>query len=144
MVSVELRLRSARADEIEAWLPRVEAEYAADIAASGSLPPEYARQKAQSEIRLQLTGPARANQLFFRLIADGQPVGWLWLAVPFPGTQGSPAQLSDSTPLPDLALYRGVGYRVDDAPRGVAAGTLNLWLAALLGDPLLFRRYALV
>jgi hypothetical protein len=43
MVSVELRLWSATADEIEAWVSRVAADYAADIAASGSLPPEEAR-----------------------------------------------------------------------------------------------------
>src|ERR1017187_3277447 len=86
MVSVELRLRPATADEIEAWLPRVAEEYAADIAGSGSLPPEEAHRKADSEIRAQLTdGPDRAGQLFFRLIAGEQPVGWLWLAVPFPG-----------------------------------------------------------
>jgi hypothetical protein len=42
MVSVELRLRPATADEIEAWLPRVAEEYAADIAGSGSLPPDAA------------------------------------------------------------------------------------------------------
>ncbi len=32
MTSVELRLRPATADEIEAWLPRLAAEYAAHIA----------------------------------------------------------------------------------------------------------------
>ena len=90
MVSVELRLQPATADEIGAWVSRVAAEYAADIATSGSLPPEEARQKAESELRAQLAnGPDRAGQLFFRLIAGEQPVGWLWLAVPFPG--GDPA-----------------------------------------------------
>ena len=90
MVPVELRLRPATADEIKAWLPKVAAEYAADIVGSGSLPPEQARQKAEGEIRMQLAvGPARVGQLFFRLIAGEQPVGWLWLAAPFPG--GDPA-----------------------------------------------------
>jgi ribosomal protein S18 acetylase RimI-like enzyme len=90
MVSAELRLRSATADEIDAWVSRVAADYAADIATSGSLPIEEARQKAEDELRAQLAdGPARASQLFFRLTADERPVGWLWLAIPFPG--GDPA-----------------------------------------------------
>jgi ribosomal protein S18 acetylase RimI-like enzyme len=85
MVSVELRLRLATADEIEAWLSMVAAEYAADIAGSGSLPPEEARRKAASDLREQLPdGPESPGQLFFRLMAGQQPVGWLWLAVPLP------------------------------------------------------------
>jgi GNAT superfamily N-acetyltransferase len=80
---VELRLRQATADEKEAWMSRFAADYAADIAASGSLPPEEARQKAGNEVRAQLAD--LASQLFFRLIAGEQPVGWLWLAVPRPG-----------------------------------------------------------
>jgi ribosomal protein S18 acetylase RimI-like enzyme len=90
MTSVELRLRPATADEIEAWLPRLAAEYAAHIAGSGFLPPADARRKADNDLRAQLTdGPGRAGQLIFRLMAGQQPVGWLWLAVPFPG--GDPA-----------------------------------------------------
>jgi ribosomal protein S18 acetylase RimI-like enzyme len=90
MVSGDLRLQPATADEIDAWLPRVAAEYAADIAASGSLPTQLARQKADNEIRAQRApGPARDSQLFFRLIDGEQLVGWLWLAVPVPG--GDPA-----------------------------------------------------
>ena len=42
MTSVELRLRLATADEIEAWLPRLAAEYAAHIA-TGARP--YVRRR---------------------------------------------------------------------------------------------------
>ena len=108
MVSVELRLRPATADEIEAWLSKVAAEYAADIAESGSLPPQEARQKADSDLRAQLTdGPDRGGQLFFRLITGEQPVGWLWLAVPFPG--GDPVMAWVNYVQVDKE-FRGRGY----------------------------------
>jgi ribosomal protein S18 acetylase RimI-like enzyme len=132
MVSMELRLEPATADEIEAWLPRVAAEYAADIAASGSLPPEYARQKAQGEIRAQLApGPARASQLFFRLIDGEQPVGWLWLAVPVPGSDPAMAWVNYVQVDEE---YRGRGYgkramllaEEEAAARGMTSVGLNV------------------
>ena len=56
---MELRLRSATADEIEPWLSRLAADYAAEIAGAGSLPPDEARQKADNDLRAQLrTAPA--------------------------------------------------------------------------------------
>ena len=82
---MELRLRPATAEEIETWLPRLAADYAAHIAGSGSLPPAEARRKADEDIRRQLGGgPGQENQLVFRVLAGEQPVGWLWLAVPGP------------------------------------------------------------
>jgi hypothetical protein len=42
MAFMELRLRSATADEIEPWLSRLAADYAAEIAGAGSLPPDEA------------------------------------------------------------------------------------------------------
>ena len=132
MTSVELRLRPATADEIEAWLSRVAAEYAADIAGSGSLPLEEARQKAESDLRAQLTdGPARAGQLFSRLVAGEQPVGWLWLVVPFPG--GDPAMAWVNYVQVDEE-FRGRGYgrqammlaEEEAAARGMTSVGLNV------------------
>ena len=129
MVSLELRLRPATADEIEAWLSRVAAEYAADIAGSSSLPPEEARQKADSDLRAQLTD--RVGQLFFRLIAGEQPVGWLWLAVPFPG--GDPVMAWVNYVQVD-GEFRGRGYgrqamllaEQEAAARGMTSVGLNV------------------
>jgi ribosomal protein S18 acetylase RimI-like enzyme len=132
MTSVELRLRLATADEIEAWLPRLAAEYAADIAGSGSLPLEEARQKAESDLRAQLTdGPDRAGQLIFRLIAEEQPIGWLWLAVPFPA--GDPAMAWVNNVQVDEE-FRGRGYgrqamllaEEEAAARGMTSVGLNV------------------
>ena len=136
MTSVELRLRPATADEIEAWLPRLAAEYAAAIAGSGSLPPADARRKADSDLRAQLTdGPDPAGQLIFRLIADeqpeDQPVGWLWLAVPV--TAGDPAMAWVNNVEVDEA-YRGRGYgrqamllaEREAAARGMTSVGLNV------------------
>ena len=108
MTSVELRLRPATADEIEAWLPRLATEYAADIAGSGSLPPEQARRKANSDLRARLTDrPDRAGQLIFRLIAGHQPVGWLWLAVPSPAADPAMAWVNNVEVDEE---FRGRGY----------------------------------
>ena len=132
MVSGELRLRSATADEIDAWVSRVAADYAADIAASGSLPPEQARQKAENELRAQLAaGAPRASQLFFRLIAGEQAVGWLWLAIPFPG--GDPAMAWLNYVQVDEE-FRGRGYgrqamllaEGEAAARGMTSAGLNV------------------
>jgi ribosomal protein S18 acetylase RimI-like enzyme len=132
MVSVELRLRPATPDEIQAWLPKVAAEYAADIVGSGSLPPEQARQKAEGEIGMQLAaGPARAAQLFYRLIADEQPVGWLWLAVPSPG--GDPAMAwVNYVQVDEEFRYRGYGRQAmllaeeEAAARGMTSVGLSV------------------
>jgi ribosomal protein S18 acetylase RimI-like enzyme len=132
MISVELRLRPATTDEIEAWLPWLAADYAAHIADSGSLPPADARRKADSDLRAQLTdGPDRAGQLFFRLIAGEQPVGWLWLAVPFPG--GDPAMAWVNNVQVDEE-FRGRGYgrqamllaEEEAAARGMTSVGLNV------------------
>ena len=131
MTPVELRLRPATADEIEAWLPRLAAEYAAAIAGSGSLPPADARRKADSDLRAQLTDGPHAGQLIFRLIAGDQPVGWLWLAVPFPA--GDPAMAWVNNVEVDQD-FRGRGYgrqamllaEREAAARGMTSVGLNV------------------
>jgi len=108
MASAELRLRLASADEVEAWLPRLAAEYAAKIAESGALPADEARRKAESDLRRQLTdGPDRAGQLIFRLMAGERPVGWLWLAMPYPGGDRSMAWVNNVEVDEE---FRGRGY----------------------------------
>jgi ribosomal protein S18 acetylase RimI-like enzyme len=63
----------------------VVAGYAAELAASGALPATAAGEKARRDHERALpTGLDTPGQLIFRLVADGQPVGWLWLAVPGP------------------------------------------------------------
>jgi len=103
-----LTLRPATGAEYEAWASRAVAGYAAEIAASGELSPEAAMAKArQDHDRAMPDGLDTAGQLLWRLVADGQPVGWLWLAVP-----GQPGD-------PDMAWVNVV--EVDEAFR--AAGT---------------------
>jgi ribosomal protein S18 acetylase RimI-like enzyme len=132
MASVDLRLRPAAAGEIEAWLPRLAEEYAAKIAESGALPPEEARRKAESDLRRQLTdGPERAGQLIFRLMAGPRPVGWLWLAAPYPG--GDPGMAWVNNVEVDEE-FRGRGYgrqamilaEREAAARGMTSVGLNV------------------
>ncbi len=132
MTSVELRLRPATADEIDAWLPRLAAGYAAHIAGSGSLPPADARRKADSDLRARLTaGPDRAGQLIFRLMADQQPVGWLWLAVPVAAGDPAMAWVNDVEVDEE---FRGRGYgrqamllaEKEAAARGMTSVGLNV------------------
>ena len=78
-----LTLRPATGTEYEAWASRAVAGYAAQIAASGELSPEAAMAKArQDHDRALPDGLDTTGQLLWRLVADGQPVGWLWLAIP--------------------------------------------------------------
>jgi GNAT superfamily N-acetyltransferase len=126
---MELRLRSATADEIEPWLSQLAADYAAEIAGAGSLPPDEARQKADNDLRAQLKD--RTGQLMFRLTVGEQPVGWLWLAVPFPGGDPAMAWVNYVQVDPE---FRGRGYgrqamvlaEREAAARGMTSVGLNV------------------
>ena len=126
---MELRLRSATADEIGPWLSRLAADYAAEIAGAGSLPPDEARQKADNDLRAQLKD--RTGQLMFRLTVGEQPVGWLWLAVPFPGGDPAMAWVNYVQVDPE---FRGRGYgrqamvlaEREAAARGMTSVGLNV------------------
>ena len=129
---MELRLRSATADEIEPWLSQARGGLRGRNRRSGSLPPADARRKADNDLRAQLTdGPGRAGQLIFRLMAGEQPVGWLWLAVPFPG--GDPAMAWVNNVEVDEE-FRGRGYgrqamllaEHEAAARGMTSVGLNV------------------
>ena len=92
------------------------AGYAAEIAASGALPPDAAELKArQDHERLLSGGHETPGQLIFRLVAGRELVGWLWLAVP--GEQGDP----------DMAWVNLV--EVDEAFRGRGYGREAMLLA---------------
>lgn len=80
---MEVTLRVATAEEFEEYRPVLIAGYAREIAASGSLPPEAARRKAEQDTARALpAGVGTPGQLMYRIVAGEEPVGWLWLAVP--------------------------------------------------------------
>ncbi len=111
-----MALRLPAPDEYEAFIAKATAGYAAEIAASGALPAEAAEQKARRDHeRLLPSGRDTPGQLIFRLTADGEPVGWLWLAVP--GEQGDP----------DMAWVNLV--EVDESFRGRGYGREAMLLA---------------
>jgi ribosomal protein S18 acetylase RimI-like enzyme len=111
-----LTLRPATGTEYEAWASHAVAGYAAEIAASGELSPEAAMAKARRDHdRAMPDGLGTAGQLLWRLVADGQPVGWLWLAIP--GQSGDP----------DMAWVNVV--EVDEAFRGRGYGREAMLLA---------------
>ena len=115
MTEVELWLRPATQDEFDEWLPRQEAGYAEQIIASGSMPPEAAREKAHRDTQRGFSaGLATPGQLVFRVLAEEKPVAWLWLAVPGPDD-------------PLMAWVYDV--EVDEAYRGRGYGRQTMLLA---------------
>jgi ribosomal protein S18 acetylase RimI-like enzyme len=115
MTEIELRLRPATQDEFDEWLPGQEAGYAEQIIASGSMPPEAARDKARRDTQRSFSaGLATPGQLVFRVLAADQPVGWLWLAVPGPD---------------DPAMAWVYDVEVDDSFRGRGYGRQAMLLA---------------
>src|SRR5258708_20583255 len=85
MSDAELALRPLTRAEFDEWLPRQVAGYAALIAASGAMPAQAAREKAELDTaRYFRGGAATPGQLVFRIMAGQVGVGWLWLGVPGP------------------------------------------------------------
>jgi hypothetical protein len=83
---MELRLRLPTQAEFDEWLPGQQAQYAAEIVASGALPLAAAEQKAIRDTTTRLPDGFRTpGQLIFRLMAGEEPAGWLWLEVPYSG-----------------------------------------------------------
>jgi hypothetical protein len=83
MTTAGLWLRPPTQDEFEQWLPRQEAAYAREIAESGATPAAAAAEKARVDIARRFSsGLCSPGQVLFRLMADDQPVGWIWLNVP--------------------------------------------------------------
>ena len=103
-----MRLRPVNRDEFEAWLPRQVAAYAALIAASGAMPAQAARQKAEQDTTRYFShGFATPGHIVFRVIAGKVPVGWLWLGVPGPEPDNQMAWVYE---IEIEAAFRGHGY----------------------------------
>ena len=106
MSDAELSLRPLTRAEFDEWLPRQVAGYAALIAASGALPAQAAREKAERDTG-RYFGGATPGQLVFRIMAGPVAVGWLWLGVPGPEPDPRMAWVFE---LEIEAAFRGRGY----------------------------------
>ena len=108
MSQAELTLRPMTPAEIDEWLPRQVAGYAALIAASGAMPTRAAREKAERDTAWYFgTGATASGQLAFRIMAGKVGVGWLWLGVPGPGPDPLMAWIFE---IEIEAPFRGCGY----------------------------------
>ena len=104
----ELTLRPLTRAEFDEWLPRQVAGYAALIAASGAMPAQAAREKAERDTaRYFGGGVATPGQLVFRIMAGQVGVGWLWLGVPGPDPDPLMAWVFEIEIEP---AFRGHGY----------------------------------
>jgi ribosomal protein S18 acetylase RimI-like enzyme len=108
MSDADLTLRPVTRAEFDEWLPRQVAGYAALIAASGALPAQAAREKAERDTaRYFGNGGATPGQLVFRIMAGKVGVGWLWLGVPGPDPDPRMAWVFE---IEIEAPFRGRGY----------------------------------
>jgi ribosomal protein S18 acetylase RimI-like enzyme len=83
VTDAELTLRPMTRAEWDDWMPRQLAGYALLIVGSGEMSQADAWAKAAADTARSFhAGYATPGQLVFRLMAAGQSVGWLWLAVP--------------------------------------------------------------
>lgn len=96
------------ASDYESWIEHAIAGYAAEIIASGALGEQAAWDKARRDHERALpNGLDTPGQLIFRLLDGRQPVGWLWLAVPYPDGDPSMAWVYG---IEVDAAFRGRGY----------------------------------
>jgi ribosomal protein S18 acetylase RimI-like enzyme len=113
MSEPEVTLRPMTRAEFEEWLPRQVAGYAALIAASGALPPQAAREKAERDTARYFghghrgSQPGAPGQLVYRIVAGRVAVGWLWLGVPGPESDPRMAWVFE---IEIEAAFRGRGY----------------------------------
>src|SRR6202000_783942 len=126
MSEPELPLRRLPSAEFDESLPRQAAAYAALISASGGLPTQAAREKAERDTaRYFANGAATPGQFVFRVMAGEGGVGWLWLGVPGPDPDPLMAWVFE---IEIEAPFRGRGYgrtamrlRGDEARGGALA-----------------------
>ena len=109
-------LRRPDPAEYEEWSRRALEGYIDDIAASGAMTRALAEEKGRSDhARALPDGLNTPGQLIFRVEVDGQPAGWLWLA------------------LQDPRAEAGVGFiysvEIDEAFRGLGHGRAAMELA---------------
>ena len=108
MTEAELTLRPMTRAEWDDWMPRQLAGYALLIASSGEMSQADAWAKATADTARSFhAGYATPGQLVFRLMAAGQSVGWLWLAVPGPERDRLMAWVYNIEVEP---AFRGRGY----------------------------------
>ena len=83
-------LRRPTDAEYAAWSAQELEDYIAEIVASGGLSRAAAEDEARREdAELLPQGLDTEGQLIFRLVADEQPIGWLWLSLRHPhGDEG--------------------------------------------------------
>ncbi|HEY1669965.1 MAG TPA: GNAT family N-acetyltransferase [Trebonia sp.] len=104
----ELTLRPLTGAEFDEWLPRQVAGYAALIAASGAMPVQAAREKAERDTARYFGGGVTTpGQHVFRIMAGQEGVGWLWLGVPGPEPDPLMAWVFE---IEIEAAFRGHGY----------------------------------
>ena len=105
---VTVTLRKPSAQEYEDWSAAETKSYADEIAASGSMSRAAAEEKARGDTAETLPqGLDTPGQLIFRVEADGEPVGWLWLALQNPRAEAGVGFIYDISV--DEA-FRGRGY----------------------------------
>lgn len=105
---VTVTLRKPSADEYAEWSVAETQAYADDIVRSGLMTREAAEEKAQRDTADTLPqGLATPGQLIFRVEADGDPVGWLWLALQSSRTEPGVGFIYD---ISVDAAFRGRGY----------------------------------
>jgi ribosomal protein S18 acetylase RimI-like enzyme len=105
---VTVSLRHPSAEEYAGWSAATLDAYVDEIVASGSMSREAAEEKSRrDDAELLPEGLATPGQLIFRVEADGQPVGWLWLALRNPRAEAGVGFIYDITI--DEA-HRGRGY----------------------------------
>lgn len=103
-----MELRPLRADEFGGWLETLMAGYTEQLVASGAYSRQAASEKARRDTVLALPRGVRTpGHLFYRLVAGGQPAGWLWLAVPYPDGDPTMAWVYN---IEVEDAYRGRGY----------------------------------
>jgi len=130
MSEAELTLRPMTRAEFDEWLPRQVAGYAAMIAASGAMPAQGAREKAERDTARYFSGGlATPGQFAFRIMAGEVGVGWLWLGVPGPDPDPLMAWVFE---IEIEAPFRGRGYgraameRAEDEARARGMTSLGL------------------
>jgi ribosomal protein S18 acetylase RimI-like enzyme len=105
---VTVSLRHPSAEEYAGWSAATLDAYIDEIVASGSMSREAAEEKGRrDDAELLPEGLATPGQLIFRVEADGQPVGWLWMALRNPRAEAGVGFIYD------IAIdeaHRGRGY----------------------------------
>ena len=101
-------LRKPSSEEYEEWSAAALIGYVDAIAASGFMSREAAEEKGRRDTEETLPqGLDTPDQLIFRVEADGEPVGWLWLALRTPRAEAGVGFIYDISV--DEA-FRGRGY----------------------------------